>query len=201
MAGETPQSGEVSGEQRLQGLLLTGEGVAFLTDEHRELLRQVASVYAGGRAVELTVFRPGGTEGSVHEQAENETQPVPATYEDFHTFAAQHGYTDQQAARAYTRIVSTQEAIEAVRSHGKYADILRSYPPIRILGKDDQTRARHKIIDLRSVYERFVAADLDTKAWDRASPRAIAFIARLVNEKVEPDEPLPTDPNFYRLYR
>lgn len=202
-AGETPQGGELPVEQPY-GLLLSGEGVPFLTDEHRTLLTQIARSFAGGKAVELSVVGDPTTEGetdTVSVQAEQEAKPVPATYEDFHSFAAAHGYTDQRAAKAYTQIAFTQEIIENDGYSGEYADILRSYPPIRILGEDHRTRARHKIIDLRSVYDRFVAADFHRKAWDGASPNSVAFIAELVNEFVQPDELLPTDPTFYRHYR
>lgn len=159
---------------------LTGEGAAFLTDEHRAILQRVATNFAGGRAVELAVVNEAAT---VEVQPERELEAVPTLREDFLAFAEAQGYTRRQGFAAWN---ATRFTAIFVKDEN---------PPVVFVDAIDEYRAGD-ILDLESVHRRLVASKLSRKAWVKAgshnaSPSTVSFLAHLVNERVQPDEPLP----------
>lgn len=168
-------------------LLFTGEGVSFLTDEHRNLLRQIACVFVGGRAVELSV---SGDFVSTNASPEQELEPVPATRAEFRAFATEHGYSDMRARKAWNVAVAAGERPEGSSSTLPLVEFLDGFDESVIHVSSDE-----RIIDLRSVYDRFVASRMAPIAWggdlDYSRPNlSIDFLAHIVNEKVQPEEPI-----------
>jgi hypothetical protein len=201
----------------MQGLLLTGEGVAALTGEHRALLRQMASALSGGLVVEMSVTTDLLSVSHALETVEGwgELAPdaVPATKSDFRDFAAEHRYTDPRATRTWWAIVDTAEWRQPrARSYRQHDPL----PPIKIIDPEAfdpgppnpldmypnyflHSRSEEIVMDLRSVHAR-LAADwpMQRKVWDSHMTLAsLGFLAHIVNEKVIPEELLPIDPRDF----
>jgi hypothetical protein len=169
-----------------QGVLLTGEGVSFLTAPERlAVVREVA----GKLGLEVTVIRDLQSLGISPEQ---ELTPVPATRLDFRLFAADYGLSDRRADYAWRAVDWTHSRIE-FSAHRRHPDVeaenLACYPPPRFLR--DDAGADQKIVDLRSVYDRLRASNLALAAWTNSTYKTVEFLAMIVNEMVQPDPPLP----------
>ena len=63
---------------------------------------------------------------------------------------------------------------------------LRDHPEICLL-RDDRPRS----VDVWSLYERLRASRLETYAWYQGASLKIEFLARLINARLNLDEPLP----------
>lgn len=154
---------------------LAGEGVPFLTAEHRILLAETASTLAG-RTVQLVAMEAAGAGAPWS----TEPEPVPITRNDFTRFALEQRYSKVRAGRAWNTVSFT-----ARKDKPEYQDL----PTIRYLGfaedGDDRT------LDLRSVYERLVASGFEYNAWERGTKADLNFLIHIVNEYVRPVPRLP----------
>lgn len=204
MSSFESSQGDQAGFEAPQAILLAGEGVAALTDEHRELLRQVASALAGGLTVELAVtldLQSVSHMLGVHDRAEQPPEFAPATKDDFRQFAEEYGYTDQRATRTWTAVLFTAARSQpASEDYGRYDP----RPAIRIVDPEPNDysgprRPDNRVLDLRSVYERLVAdRPMQRSAWDsRMTLPNLGFLAHIVNESVSPVDPLPIDPRDF----
>src|SRR5689334_9496511 len=79
-------------------LVMSGDGIGYLTPDHLGALRQTAMAMAGGRAVEAMVVTDLAL-SSAH--PEETPAPVPVTRDDFRAFAAEAGYAEQRATRTF----------------------------------------------------------------------------------------------------
>ena len=190
-----------------QGILFTGEGVSALTPEHRELLREVASVLAGGQAVEASVVADTTAIELTELRPEQGQDPISASRDDFRQFAQEHGYTDQRACRTWATIISTAErwyGLPGQRFDDPYPRLMFLDPAPR-LEPVHAPELRHgfQVLDLRSVYARLTVPEYPMQRrmwghkWGRASVGSLAFLAHIVNEEVRPERPLPTNPAHF----
>ncbi|MGW4130206.1 hypothetical protein [Amycolatopsis japonica] len=173
--------------QTPQHLLFSGEGVQFLTGKQRELLRQVASNFAGGRAVELSAVTLGELEAS--HSIEYEQEPIPVGKADFVAFGEQHGHSPQRPQRAWNQTIDG-----TIRNHDFYGE---QFPQITFVGLAKKPRRSgqpdERTLDLRSVYKRLLATECRPEYWYGA-PGDLNFVLHITNEYVRPDEPLPFQP-------
>lgn len=159
----------------MQGILLTGEGLASMTPERLAMFGEMA----GGLGLQLTV---------VHDlehlpvAAEVEPEPVPATQDELITFALANGYTKQLAGKAWRALP------------GANKEYPEKYPLIRFL---DPAPHAYRRVDLRSVYERLRATGIQDRLTTRfpgwptfVGVKTQTLLARFVNEHVQPDEPI-----------
>lgn len=140
----------------------------------------------GGLGLHLTVVTDLQSTGI---RAEVEPEPIPVAKADFWAFAAEHGYSKQRATLAWS--LATRGNLDKYGAHlplVRFLDGVSDDPDVLVSRED-------RIVDLRSVHERFVASEGRPLAWggdhtpDRPN-RSIDFLAHLVNEKLRPEEPV-----------
>lgn len=175
--------------QGLEGLLFSGGVIRSLTAEHTAEIGQFVNRVFG---VEMQPVRNierelGNMALNSTETNEEEPDMIAATKSDFRRFAAEHGYSDSRACRSWNSLsFTTPHHTTPHDSSRRPADQL---PPVRWLNRD--SRCGEETIDLRSVHERLVASELRSDSWIRGNNDHVAFLARLVNELVQPEGPLP----------
>ncbi|WP_280483903.1 hypothetical protein [Nocardia farcinica] len=167
-------------------ILLTGEGLARMTPERLQMLREML----GGLGLTVTLL--SGQEIDLPPPSpEEEAEPVLASREDFLAFAREHGYADMRAFRAWRCAAEN----EAGARYGKNDGL----PPVRFVGlaprPEYSTDPDRRTLDLRSVHERLIATQQEPHLWGYRSKRRgdVRFLAHMVNEVVQPDEPLPLE--------
>jgi hypothetical protein len=159
-----------------QGLLLTGEGLASMTQERLAMLGQIV----GGLGLQVTVVHDLER---LPEPVEREPEPVPACFRDFLDFASEHNYTERRASKAWGSLL-------LLSSEHRNPTKDDQYPRIRLIRNAD---FRQAVIDMRSVYRRMVASSLTAEAWEDVD-RTLPFLIDVVNAFVQPDEPLSFEP-------
>jgi uncharacterized protein YifE (UPF0438 family) len=191
---------------------LTGEGAVFQTDEHRSLLQQVATVFAGGRTVEWTVVNAEveASAETINANAELEPEPAPVNLKHFLAFAAEHDYTATRAHRAWNTATSEARRGRSRMESGsnpnrnqkpglwRYHDMTAQLPEVISLSPED-THTEDEVLDLRTIHARLAESDLHYSAWGLTGrqTKTVEFLAKLVNHTLQPDEPLdPTAAHF-----
>src|SRR6266498_1851063 len=176
-------------EQEQKHVLLSGEGIQFLTHEHRELLRQITSSFAGGRAVECSVVISREVENLEHVP---DHDPLPALKKEFYQFGRDHGYAQHKGARVWMRLGS----VNNLEGHGYGKIPAGKYPLISYLGPET-LREDRRPVDMRSVSNRLIATECDRRLW-RFSETEMNFLKHITNVYVQPEEPLPVEPPAWR---
>ncbi|MEU2901122.1 hypothetical protein ACWC4E_33895 [Streptomyces sp. NPDC001273] len=180
----TSDRGELPKEQNLRFDIQTeaGEPVS------RERLTEVRLALA---QLGLRLVSSDELSGEVAKIKE-ENEPVFATRDSFVQFARNHGYTDQRAYKAWMSVIRTAGWQSNRDPEWRRPD---PFPPITVTDPDSvyETHALSRpvdkrIIDLRSIHQRLVASDMNRLAWDDLTDAGVAFLARLTNEEVQPDD-------------
>lgn len=168
-------------KQGPEGLLFTGDVIRTLTPDQLAVLGDFASRMFGVEMQPIqNVARDLGQQAiSGAELEEEEPEPVLVTKEDFRRWAAENGYGDRQAVLAYHSLVFTAGSFEAKDD------------PLPMPSFVNRHKHGEEAVDLRSVHERLVITEMRTDAWIKATANSVSFLARMVNDLVQPDEPLP----------
>lgn len=165
---ETPQLVEQS-----QSLLLVGEGVSFLTTEHRELLGRIASTFLGGKAVEVAVTTELEPVGYTYAET---LESVPINRDELRQFALDNGYTKQRANAAWRTLTEVSKPTELQRKlWGRHVPSTRFLEPLA---------AKARPVDLRSVHNRLEATELNPRYWPGITDGTLHFLAHLVGQKL-----------------
>jgi hypothetical protein len=146
-------------------LILSGDGVAFLTAEHTALLAKIATAFAGGKAVELSVDIDA-TVAARH----LDVQPIWAGRDEFRSSATRHGHTAARGYQAYAMLRRTNS--QYYRDRDPQPDIVE----------------RDEFFDLNTVYSRLRRTFMNPRAWIMPTEKSLRFLAHLVNDVVKPDE-------------
>ena len=105
---------------------------------------------------------------------EEEPEPVPMTRGELIEFALANGYTKNRASYAW----------QALQSGEHYRPEATNIPAIRFIRRRGE---RSRPFDLRSVYERLKSTDPNSLL---GSLNVEAFLIHVVNERLQPVEPL-----------
>lgn len=160
---------------KIQGLLLTGEGLQEMTPERIEELRRMVGEFT------LTVTVISNLE-AISTTIEEEKSPlIPTNYDDFKHFANEHGFNDRRARCAWETVQLTGELDR------KYADVDNyGIPHLHFLGvhEDDP----YKVVDLQSIKERLIWTEFSPIAWARGSRARVEFLIAIASTRIGFDD-------------
>lgn len=172
-------------EKPPEGLLLSGSHIRKLRPEQVAAIGdftsrifgiEVQAVYDIGQELGDAMLR------QVIDDQEKRN-PEPTTRTAVCNFAAAHSYPYNRATSAWKELRWAHELPPE-----------DPYPRIRYIGSPPE-RNRPVVVDLWSVYERFKESGISQLTWGRPldtgyDDRSAHFLAHLINERLEPEDPL-----------
>ncbi|MGI8667499.1 MAG: hypothetical protein ACR2N4_15980 [Jatrophihabitans sp.] len=176
----------------LQGLLITAEHLTGLNPEQAERFISIIQKSNASLAdVEITPIwhQPLG-------QAAEATAPVsqplskeqiaaavPISRQDFLAYAERHNLPELRASVTWLMTRWSSGTRDSWIPPDAYGAVIRLSP--------SNEHEHTSVLGLRSMYDRLRASRLDPHAWSRGSQLKVEFLATLVNEVLQPDDPLP----------
>lgn len=169
---------ELEGRPWLEGqraLVLTGEVIRTASPDRLLRLGSALSMLVEG---EVNAHIVDGYDAI---DAENEPEPMPATFGDIRRFAIDNGYSKVRANKAW-HALGTATARELAQRVG-----YDPYPKVRFLPAAEQRGFYDQHVDLRSVHDRLMASDFSNTAWPwlkRTDKETVKLLADFVRAKL-----------------